>query len=54
MKKAQRKKQSTYAPANPKQSRKFKEAAKQRGVDQDSKAFGEAYRNLTGRSRKKK
>ncbi|HWM30559.1 MAG TPA: hypothetical protein VNO69_02495 [Methyloceanibacter sp.] len=36
----------TYAPDNPAQSRKFIEAAKKRGVDEDGKAFEQARRNL--------
>jgi hypothetical protein len=36
----------TYAPDNPVQSRKFIEAAKKLGVDQDSKAFEKAMDNL--------
>jgi hypothetical protein len=37
---------TTYAPDNPKQSRKMRAAAKRVGVDQDGKAFTEARRNL--------
>jgi len=36
----------TYAPDNPEQSRKFIEAAKRIGVDQDGKAFKQAMDNL--------
>jgi hypothetical protein len=34
----------TYAPDNPAQSRKFIEAAKKLGVDEDGKAFQKAMR----------
>lgn len=45
--KGKRKKRSrTYAPDNPKQSRKFIEAAKKLGVDEDGKAFKQAMNNL--------
>jgi hypothetical protein len=37
---------ATYAPDNPKQTRKFLEAAKGVGVDQDGKAFRQARENL--------
>ena len=50
--KRKKRRQETYAPDNPAQSRKFLEAAKKLGVDQDSKAFEEAFRNLTGKRRK--
>jgi hypothetical protein len=44
--KGKRKKRKTYAPDNPKQSRKFIEAAKKLGVDEDGKAFKEAMDKL--------
>jgi hypothetical protein len=34
------------APDNPEQSKRFMEAAKKLGVDEDGKAFEEAMRNL--------
>lgn len=36
----------TYAPDNPAQSRKFIEAAKKLGVDEDGEAFRKAMHNL--------
>ena len=41
-----RKSKATYAPDNPKQSRKFMEAAKGLGVDEDGIAFKKAMDNL--------
>jgi hypothetical protein len=40
------KKKQTYAPANPRQGRKFIEAAKGPGVDADDQAFRQAKRAL--------
>jgi hypothetical protein len=39
---AKKRKRSTYAPDNPKQSRKFIEAAKKLGVDTDGENFKKA------------
>jgi len=44
--KRRKRRRQTYAPDNPTQSRKFIEAAKRLGVDQDEKAFRKATRNL--------
>jgi hypothetical protein len=44
--KRRKRKRGTHAPDNPEQSRKFIEAAKKLGVDEDGKAFEEAKRAL--------
>jgi hypothetical protein len=50
--KQKKRKRSTYAPDNPKQSRRFIEAAKKLGVDVDGKAFEDAMRALLKRKPK--
>jgi hypothetical protein len=44
--KRRKRKLRTHAPDNPAQSKKFIEAAKKLGVDQDGKAFEQAMKNL--------